>query len=164
MAHSVPPHPQYGWDFPEEIPENSGKTQKCSQSVSWNSPWEYGWDAPNPIIQGIWRLQSISRILSPPVRLGTPLFSEVVTLRAGHATPSSTEGISDKTPTRERRVEAQNWKATKEYPNHWGTKIRVFRVCFRAPFLPPFLSHSSPPSFPIQACPLPERGPNPRPK
>ena len=42
--------PQYGWDFPEEIPE---RPRKRSQSVSWNSPREYGWDAPNAIIQGI---------------------------------------------------------------------------------------------------------------
>ena len=30
------------------------------------------------------------------------------------------------------------WKATEEYLKHKGTKIRVFRVCFRAPFLPHF--------------------------
>ena len=73
------PYPQYGWDFPEEIPE---RPRKRSQSVSWNFPREYGWDAPSPIIQGIWGFQSISRVLSPPVRLGTPLFSEVVPERA----------------------------------------------------------------------------------
>ena len=39
------------------------------------------------------------------------------------------------------------WKATKEYLNQRGTKIRVFRVCFQAPFLPPFFPHF-PPSFP----------------
>ena len=27
------------------------------------SPWEYGWDPPNPMLQGIWGFQSISRIL-----------------------------------------------------------------------------------------------------
>ena len=61
---------------------NSGKTperpRKRSQSISWNSRREYGWDAPSPIIQGIWGVQSISRIISPPVRLGPLLFSEVV--------------------------------------------------------------------------------------
>ena len=61
---------------------NSGKIperpRKRSQSISWNSRREYGWDAPSPIIQGISGFQSISRILSPPVWLGTPLFSEVV--------------------------------------------------------------------------------------
>ena len=43
-----------------------------------------------------------------------------------------------------------SWKATKEYLNHMGTKIRVFRVCFQAPFLPPIFPHSSP-LFPLQA-------------
>ena len=68
---------------------NSGKIperpRKRSQSVSWNFPREYGWDAPNPIIQGIWGFQSISRILSPPVRLGTLFFSEVVLERASQS-------------------------------------------------------------------------------
>ena len=68
---------------------NSGKIperpRKRSQSVSWNSPEEYGWDAPNPIIQGIWGFQSVSRILSPPVRLGTPLSSELVPERASQS-------------------------------------------------------------------------------
>ena len=67
---------------PGKIPE---RPRKRSQSVSWNSPREYGWDAPNPIIQGIWGFQRISRILSPPVRLGTPLFSEVVPERASQS-------------------------------------------------------------------------------
>ena len=43
-----------------------------------------------------------------------------------------------------------SWKDTKEYLNQRGTKIRVFRVCFRAPFLPPFFPHSSP-LFPLKA-------------
>ena len=76
------PYPQYGWDFPEEIPE---RPRKRSQSVSWNFPREYGWDAPNPMIQGIWGFQSVSRILCPPVRLGTPLFSELVPERASQS-------------------------------------------------------------------------------
>ena len=58
--------------------------------------------------------------------------------------------------------------STKEYLNHKSTKIRVFRVCFRASFLPPFLHQSSPlsphqavstllplfPSSPPPVCPL----------
>ena len=55
------------------------------------------------------------------------------------------------TPTAPPR--SQNWKATKEYLNQRGTKIRVFQVCFRAPFLPPFFAHFSP-SFPSKACSL----------
>ena len=42
------------------------------------------------------------------------------------------------------------WKATKEYLNQRGTKIRVLRVCFRTPFFPPFFPHFSP-LFPLQA-------------
>ena len=36
-----------------------------------------------------------------------------------------------------------HWKATEEYLDHRGTKNRVFRVRFRAPFLPPLFPHSS---------------------
>ena len=41
-----------------------------------------------------------------------------------------------------------DWKATKEYLNQRGTNIRVFRVCFWAPFLPPFSLVFSP-LFPL---------------
>ena len=41
-----------------------------------------------------------------------------------------------------------HWKDTKEYLNQRGTKIRVFRVFFRAPFLPPFSHHFPPPLSP----------------
>ena len=47
----------------------------------------------------------------------------------------------------------QVWKATKEYLNQRGTKIRVFRERFRAPLLPPF-SLIFPPSFPFRPCSL----------
>ena len=50
-----------------------------------------------------------------------------------------------------RLLQQKNWKATKEYPNQRGTKIRVFRVFFRAPF-PPTL-------FPSLFPPLPPSGP-----
>ena len=69
--------------------KNSGKIperpRKRSQSVSWNFPREYGWDAPSPIIQGIWGFQNVSIIVSPPVRLGTPLFPELVPERASQS-------------------------------------------------------------------------------
>ena len=42
------------------------------------------------------------------------------------------------------------WMATKAYLNHRGTRIRVFRVWFQAPFLPPFFPHFSS-LFPLQA-------------
>ena len=44
------------------------------------------------------------------------------------------------------------WKATKEYLNRRGTKIRVFRVCFWAPFPPSLFPYSSP-LFPL-SCPF----------
>ena len=43
----------------------------------------------------------------------------------------------------------ENCKDTKEYLNQRGTKIRVFWVLFRAPFLSPFFHHFSP-LFPLQ--------------
>ena len=48
-------------------------------------------------------------------------------------------------------------KPLREYLNHSGTKIRVFRVCFWAPLLPPFFPHSSlgfPPLSPSGLSPL----------
>ena len=62
-----------------KIPE---RPRKRSQSVSWNFPREYGWDAPNPIIQGIEASRAFPEFSPPPVRLGTPLFSELVPERA----------------------------------------------------------------------------------
>ena len=47
-----------------------------------------------------------------------------------------------------------SWKATKEYLNQRGAKTRVFRMRFRAPFLPPFFSSFSPLSFPFRPCSL----------
>ena len=41
-------------------------------------------------------------------------------------------------PESDGKLSDVGWKATKEYLNHRGTKVRLFRVCFRAPFLPPF--------------------------
>ena len=99
-SHQFRPHPQYVWDFPEEIPEIFRKDpETLSQSFSCNSPQEYGWDPPSPIIQGIGRLQSISRIPSPPRTAGDTSFFQKWfrrgPLRAGHGILSSTGGISD---------------------------------------------------------------------
>ena len=80
------PHPQYDWDFPEEILEEiPERPRKRSQSFSWNFPREYGWDAPSPIIQGIWGFQSVSNILSPPSTAGDASFSELVPKRASQS-------------------------------------------------------------------------------
>ena len=60
----------------------------------------------------------------------------------------------------EKAQKEESWKATKEYLNQRGTKIRVFRVFFRPPFLPPFLPYLSP-LFPLQALfTLPPRLPS----
>ena len=50
----------------------------------------------------------------------------------------------------------QAWKATKEYLNHRGTKIRVFQVRFQTPFLQPFFPSLFPPlslSGPVPSAP-----------
>ena len=66
--------PSTAGTFRKKFRKNSGKTPERSQSVSRTSPREYGWDAPNPIIQGIWGFQSISRIISPPSTAGDASF------------------------------------------------------------------------------------------
>ena len=52
-----------------------------------------------------------------------------------------------------RDARCRHCKDTKEYLNQKGTKIRVFRVRFRAPFLPPFFPRF-PSSFPFRPCAL----------
>ena len=53
-ASRIGPHPQYGWDFPEEIPEkfrkDPGNALRAFPGISLEST---AGDAPNPIIQGI---------------------------------------------------------------------------------------------------------------
>ena len=58
---------------------------KNSQNFSWNCPREYSWEPQSPTSQGIWALQTVSRILSPSRRLATPLFSEVGSERASQS-------------------------------------------------------------------------------
>ena len=81
MGHT----PSTAGTFRKKFRKNSGKTPETLSERFLEFPREYGWDAPNPIIQGIWGFQSVSRILSPPVRLGTPLFSELVPERASQS-------------------------------------------------------------------------------
>ena len=56
-------------------------THTLSQSFSWNSPREHGRDHPNPTIQGILRLQSIFRILSPQYGWGRLFFFRSVAIQ-----------------------------------------------------------------------------------
>ena len=60
----------------------------------------------------------------------------------------SLRGLCRVSPRALRGLSEGSWKATKEYLNQRGTKIRVFRVRFRTPFLPPFFPHFSPPLSP----------------
>ena len=93
--------PNKAGTFWEEFRKNSGKTPETLSDFACNSPREYGWETPSRTVQGIWSLQSISRILSLSVQLGTSLFQKWLQrgpLRAGHAIPSSTEGISELRP------------------------------------------------------------------
>ena len=78
--------PSTAGTFRKKFRKDSGKTpETLSERFPGIPGREYGWDAPNPIIQGIWGFQSISRISSPPVRLGALLFSEVVPERASQS-------------------------------------------------------------------------------
>ena len=58
----------------KKIRKNSGKTLDLLSEGFLEFPSRAWLDPPNPTIQGIWGFQSISRILSPSERLGTPLF------------------------------------------------------------------------------------------
>ena len=77
--------PSTAGTFPWKFRKNSGKTPATLWELFLKSPREYGWDPPSPIIQRIWRLQSISRIISPPSTAGDASF-----FRSG-----SGEGLSE---------------------------------------------------------------------
>ena len=67
------PYPQYDWDFPEEIPEKIGKTPETPSEPFLEFPSRVRLGSPKPYI---------SRLLKPPMRLGTP---EVVPKRASQS-------------------------------------------------------------------------------
>ena len=81
----------------------ASKTRQMGHTPSTALPEKFRKDPGNPLraFPGIplGSTQRISRIVSPAVRLGTPLFSEVVPERASqsrcHGIPSSTGGIPD---------------------------------------------------------------------
>ena len=78
------PHPWYGWDFPEEIPERLRKDAgNALRAFPGSFPSRVRLGCPKPYNSRHLRLpEQNSRILSPPVRLGALLFSEVVPERA----------------------------------------------------------------------------------
>ena len=102
------PYPQYGWDFPEEIPEFylSERPRKRSQSVFFrNFPSRVRLGSPKPYNSRSQALQFKAFEASRAF----PEFSPLSTardasfwlwrgLRAGHRIPSSTEGISELWP------------------------------------------------------------------
>ena len=82
------PHPQYGWDFPEEIPEKIRKDPGNALRAFPGIPLES--TAGMPQIQKFKAFEAsraFPEIISPPVRLGTPLFSELVPERASQSCP-----------------------------------------------------------------------------
>ena len=80
---SFRPCPQYGWDFPDEIPEEFRKEPgNALRAFPWNSPRQYGWEPPIPYN---------SRPLKPPEHFqnslslrtaGDASFSDLVPERA----------------------------------------------------------------------------------
>ena len=90
------PYPQYGWDFPEEIPE---RPRKRSQSVSGVFRSRVRLGCPKPYNSRHLRLPERFQNSLPPSTAGDVSFFQNWfrrgPLRAGHGIPSSTGGISD---------------------------------------------------------------------
>ena len=86
------PYPQYGWDFPEEIPETFRKREFPSR-VRLGSSKPY-----NSRHLKLPEHFQESRIVSPQCSWGCLFLQKWFRrppLRAGHGIPSSTEGISE---------------------------------------------------------------------
>ena len=100
------PHPQYGWDFPEEIPEkfrkhfrkNSGRNPLSERFLEF--PSRVRLRSPKPHNSRHLRLpEHFQNSLLPQhswVRLFFEKWFRRGRLRAGHGIPNSTGGISDK--------------------------------------------------------------------
>ena len=72
------PYPQYGWDFPEEIPERLRKDPgNALRAFPGSFPSRVRLGCPKPCNSRHLRLPEHFQNLSPPVRLGAFLFSEV---------------------------------------------------------------------------------------
>ena len=93
------PDPQYGWDFPEEIPENSGKTPEMLSERFLEFPSRVRLGCPKPYNSRHLRLpERFQNSLPPQYGWGRLFFQNWFRrgpLRAGHGIPSSTGGISD---------------------------------------------------------------------
>ena len=71
-------YPQYSWDFPKEILKNSRDPGNTLKACPGTPLKKVRLGTPKPYTSSHLNAQERSRILSPSIRLGTPLFSEVV--------------------------------------------------------------------------------------
>ena len=72
------PHPQYGWDFPEEIPEKFRKDPGNALRAFPGIPLKSTAGIPQALQFKAFEGSRAFQKSLPPVPLGTPLFSEVV--------------------------------------------------------------------------------------
>ena len=85
-------YPQYGWDFQEEIRKHPEKNPEALSERFLEFPSRVRLGSPKPYNSRHLRLpEHFQNSLSPPVRLGTPLFSEVVPERASQSRPSTSQ-------------------------------------------------------------------------
>ena len=77
------PNPQYGWDFPEEIPERPRRRTLSELFQEFPSRVRLG--SPKPYNSRHLKPPEHFQNSLPPVQLGTLLFSEVVPERASQS-------------------------------------------------------------------------------
>ena len=82
----VGPYPQYGWDFPEEIPEEFRKDPGNALRAFPGIPLTSTAGMPQTLqLKAFEASRAFPEFSPPPVRLGMPLFSEVVPERASQS-------------------------------------------------------------------------------
>ena len=80
------PYPQYGWDFPEEIPEKFRKDPGNALRAFPGIPVESTAGIPQTLqLKAFEASRAFPEFSQPPVRLGAFLFSEVVPERASQS-------------------------------------------------------------------------------
>ena len=94
------PYPQYGWDSPEEIPENSGKTPEIlsERFLEFSSRVRLGCPKPDNSRHAFEASRAFPEFSPPQYGWERFFFQKWFRrgpLRAGHGLPSSTGGISD---------------------------------------------------------------------
>ena len=82
------PYPQYGWDFPEELPEKFRKDPGNALRAFPGIPLDSTAGIPQALsFKAFEASRAFPELSPPPVRLGTPLFSELVPERASQSCP-----------------------------------------------------------------------------